>query len=146
MALGDDLALDFNNFLRDANNITSLARVRYFSLTVGSGYDDQVTLTKSGADVFISGLFMPIDSANKGDNLLLEQGIVRQGDSKFYFAGSINLIPAGSEILVRIGLGSNTGTEFSIVNNGVLKYPNTGSPVYNKAYLTWLPIGSLQGE
>jgi len=120
-------------------------RFRYFNYSgADAGYDDNVTLTQSGTDFYVSGLKLPID-ATRGtrDAIEIEQGLIKQDDSKIYIDGTVN-----TSGMYRVGLGSPaTGTEeYSVVENGVIVWDIGGQEVYKKLYIRALPTGSLLGE
>jgi len=120
-------------------------RFRYFTYSgADTGYDDNVTLTKSGSDIYTSGLKLPIDATRGSrDAIAIEQGLVKQDDSKIYVDGTVN-----TSGIYRIGLGSPAaGTEeYSVVENGVIVWDIGGQEVYKKLYIRELPTGSLIGE
>ena len=65
-------------------------KVKYFTETIGSVYDDDRTVTQSGADTFISGLYMSLDNTQGSDDqVLMEQGRLKYNDSKIYFDSSV---------------------------------------------------------
>jgi hypothetical protein len=106
-----------------------------------SDYDDSVDLLYSGT-TWASGLVFPI-KANRGsvEATLLEQGKILNNDTKLYITGDINT--SGT---FRIGLGSPTVSEYSLIPDTVQAQEIGGVKVYKLLYLRRLPIGSLIGE
>jgi len=68
--------------------------VRYYTESypsTGSVWDASPTFTKSGNDLYISGLIQEISENSKSSNdaILLEEGRLRYGDIKVYISGGI---------------------------------------------------------
>lgn len=121
-------------------------RLRYFTLTIGSVWDDDVTLTVSGNDLWTSGVVLPLSSQrNSFDSILLEQGKLIEGDVKLFTHGS--LLVTGSEFMVRIQLGSTTsGLEYTTLPN-ITTHEVSNTKIYKTIYLRQIGInGSLLGE
>ena len=75
-----------NNFARALNDIITKGgtqiRVRYFSQTVGSVFDDDTVLAISGNDLWTSGVFLPLSRQVGGpDRIVVEQGKLSNDDS-----------------------------------------------------------------
>ena len=56
-----DLQNGFNKLNRLAGK---QIRLRYFTTTIGSVYDDDVTLTQTGNDLWTSGIVLPINATD----------------------------------------------------------------------------------
>ena len=134
-----DVTVDVTEILSNGDQ----CRFRHFTGSVAlAEWDDAQTLTKSGNDIYTSGVNLPINKIEgSADAILLEQGKVKQTDMKLYVAGTIETTP-----IMKIGLGSPVGEEYSIVPNGIINLPPYGTPAYKKLYLRFLPTGSLIGE
>ncbi len=137
---------DFTNGVLEALNYGQQLRVRYYipSWGAGSYYDDDITLSRSGTDLWISGVVLPINqSRGSNDAVLLEQGKVLTNDTKLYIQGSVD-----TSGIIKIGLGSQTTMvdEYSILPEGVIKYTVNDVDVLKKLYIRRLPTGSLIGE
>jgi hypothetical protein len=122
-------------------------RFRHFNISgADAGYDDDVALTQSGIDFWVSGLEQPItsrDMANSQNQVLVEQGRLLEGDMKMYVLGDVNV--SG---IFRIGVGSANppNREYSVIKGGILTWKLGGEPIYHKIYLRYLTTGSLSGE
>jgi len=117
-------------------------RVRYFTEAYDTGsYDDTVTLTRSGVELYISGVVQPLDSEEGSkDAILLQQGRVKQDDQILYLVGSIQTSGA-----LQFGLGSPPAEEFGIVPNGIITWSVQGNEIYKKVYIRRLTTGSIFG-
>ena len=83
----------FGKIVKLAGNIF---KVRYYTETIGSVWDDDRSLTVSGNDIYTSGVLLTLDSTKGSeDQVLIEQGRIRYNDSKFF---------VGSEILTTSGI------------------------------------------
>lgn len=118
------------------------ARIRYFTSTIGSVWDSDVTLTQSGNDLWFSGIVLPVDkSQGSHDSILLEQGKLIDNSIKFFCNGS--LLFTGSELQFKIGLGSPVKEEYTLVPEGTILAEVSDVPIYKKVYLNRLTTGSL---
>ena len=121
--------------------------IRYFTIGYGAGsyYDDSDVLTRSGNDVWTSGLHMPL-SAKFGseDYHYVEQGRLSSNDSKLYILGNIET--SAHKLKVSIGSPSTALTMYKLKEEAIISYP-LDDPVYKKLFLTKiLGNGSLTGE
>jgi len=138
---------DFQSGVAEALDFGKLVRIKYYSTSWGAGsyYDDDVSLTKSGNDLWISGVVLPISNARgSSDAVLLEQGKILMNDTKLYIDGSVST--SGT---IKIGLGSYTnmsGCEYSLLSEGVSKWEVNNTDILKKLYIRNLPNGSLYGE
>lgn len=143
MGFAEQLTSDFKQILKHGE----LTRFRYFTQTIGgngSYYDDDITLARSGNDVWVSGISQPLTSKTTShESMLVEQGLLAWDDRRLYIAGSISL--SGT---VRIGIGSpsNVNKEFRLQMPGVMNWTVEGVSIYQKAYIRMLPAGSYAGE
>ena len=137
---GSELKQDFEEILTYGQQV----RFRYFNESYGAGsyYDDDVSLTQSGDDLWVSGLVQPIDqSRGSSDAVLLEQGKILNDDSKLYVMGTV-----GTSGTYKIGLGSPVANDYSPLNTGVISWTINDEPIYYKVYIRQLTTGSLMGE
>ncbi len=135
---------DFKDGLNEVLKYGQLVRFRYFNSSYGAGsyYDDDVTLSQSGNDIWVSGVVLPIDqSRGSSDAVLLEQGKLLTNDTKLYVEGTVTC--SGT---YKVGLGSPPAGEYSILNQGVVTWNVNDEPIVNKLYIRVLPTGSLIGE
>lgn len=144
MTFVDEVKRDVNEVLKYGEQI----RFKYYTqvLTSGSYYDDDVSLTQSGTDFWTSGLICPIDSKLGGyDALLLQQGKILMDDKKIYVDGGVQTSGLGP---IKIGTtGSPTTKQYQIIDEGnTTAWTLSGSPVYKKMYVRFLPNGSFTGE
>lgn len=142
MSFGTNVGSDF----AQAMNYGQQIRFRYFNRAFpggGSFYDDEVTLTQSGSDLYTSGLIQPLNLAfGSTDALLKAQGRLLEGDKRIYVLGDTN-----TSGLFRVGIGSPSTQEFSVIPEGIIPSPMiNGNIIYKKLYVRFLPTGSLQGE
>lgn len=119
-------------------------RIRVYTATIGAGsYDDQVAITQSGTDVWTQCL--PFSSRPKWgstDAVLMEQGKLLTSDKTVYFKSATNF----SGTFVKVGIGSPTPVEHSILDTGIQGGDIQGHSVYHKAWLRILQGGSFHGE
>lgn len=116
-------------------------RVKYYLISGGSAsYDDDITLTQSGTDLWDSGITQPIHSARGTFTaLLLEQGKLLDTDQVLYIKGSTSL--SGAKVV--IGIGSPCVYESTLIPDGVVQWNINGSAIYNKVFIRRLTTGSL---
>jgi len=136
----DTLTSGFNNLLDKAGKTIT---VKYFTQSIGSVYDDEVTLTEvTGSQLATSGIVLPISSKFGSEDLnLLEQGKLRTQDQKLYVNGSLDF-NTGS-LVSKIIIGTDA---FTLVPLGGIPYEVEGVQIYKKTYIRSLPTGSLMGE
>jgi len=138
-----------NNYSQAFGQIVTKAgqqiRLRYFNQSIGSVWDDDSVLTISGADVWTSGIVMPL-STSKGtsDSILLEQGKLIDSDKRLFVNGS--LLFTGSDHQLKIRIGSPGTDEWSLVPNGAIKWDVGDQDIYKKVFIRRLTNGSLLGE
>lgn len=120
-------------------------RFRYFLVSTGSVWDDEKTLTVSGTDYWISGIVLPV-SLNRGssDSILVEQGNLIPADKKIFVNGSV--LFTGSKYELKIQIGSPNGDQYQLVQPGAIANAFADTIIYKKAFLRYLPTGSLDGE
>ena len=134
---------DFQNGVTEALDFGQQLRFRYFNVSdIGEYYDDDIRLTKSGTDLWTSGVILPING-EKGSNdaVLLEQGKILTNDTKIYITGTINT--SGTW---RVGLGSPIDGEYALLSEGVSKWNVNQTAILKKLYIRKLLTGSLTGE
>lgn len=118
-------------------------RIRYFTQTIGSVWDDELTLAQSGADLWTSGLIYPL-KAREGsrESVLLKQGKLLDSDKTMWCNGSLSL--TGSDLLVDIMVGSGTSNDlYTTIEEGGQGWEVEGKPVYLKQWIRRLTTGSL---
>ena len=141
------IVTDFQAGVNEALDLGKPVRFQYYSTGYGAGsyYDDDVTLTKSGDDLWMSGVVLPItNKQGSNDAILLEQGQILMNDSKLYIDGSIST--SGT---LKIGLGSYvnmSGCEYSLLVEGVTNWEVNNTDILKKLYVRNLTTGSLAGE
>ncbi len=136
------LAIGRNKIIQKAGETF---RLRYFSVTTGSVWDDERTLIISGIDLWASGIVLPI-SLNRGssDSILVEQGNLIPADKKIFVNGSV--LFTGSELTLKLQIGSPNGDEYEYIQPGGITNAWSDTPIYKKVYFRYLPTGSLSGE
>jgi len=142
MTIVKEINHDFNQILKYGEQI----RLKYYNQSYTGEYDDDVTLTQSGIDVWCSGLVQPIDSRMGAfDAMLLQQGKVTIDDKKIYIPGSVQTSGLGP---IKIGMtGSPVTKEYQILEDGYnIEWSVNGSMIYKKLYVRHLNNGSFIGE
>jgi len=137
---------DFVAGVNEAIGYGQQLRIKYYTQSFGAGsyYDDDITVTQSGNDLWISGVILPINqSRGSNDAVLVEQGKVLTNDSKLYIKGSVN-----TSGIIKIGLGSYTTmtNEYSVLGEGIINYSVNEVDILKKVYIRRLTTGSLIGE
>lgn len=136
---------DFQNGMQEALSFSQQVRFRFFNTSYGAGsyYDDDISLSISGNDLWVSGIVLPISNARgSSDAVLLEQGKILTNDTKLYIEGAINT--SGT---FKVGLGSPTiQDEYSLLSEGVTKWDVNQTPITKKLFIRRLTTGSLEGE
>jgi hypothetical protein len=128
------------------NNYADSIRIRYFNQVSGSVYDDDITLTQSGNDYWLSGTVQSLDTTQGStDSNLLEQGKIISTDSKIFVNGSV--IFTDHSNMLKIQIGSPTGDQFSLIPIGAVNKQVQGIPIFKTAYVRKITgTGSLIGE
>lgn len=134
---------DFQTGVNEALKFGQLCRFRYFNqIEIGNYYDDDIRLTQSGVDLWVSGVVLPINNARgSNDAVLLEQGKILTNDTKLYVDGSVNT--SGT---FKIGLGSPIQDEYELLNEGISKWSVNQTSILKKLFIRRLTTGSLVGE
>lgn len=135
---------DFQAGVNEALKFGQICRIKYYNVGYGAGsyYDDDVSLTQSGAEYWISGVVLPINGTRgSSDSVLLEQGKILTEDTKLYIDGTINT--SGT---IKVGLGSPVAGEYSLLSEGVTKWSVNDTSVLKKLYIRRLTNGSFIGE
>lgn len=119
---------------------------KYYNSTIGgagSYYDDDVTLTKSGNDLWVSGLHFPLDATRGStDSVLVQQGRLLNNDTKLYIDGGVN-----TSGIFQVGIGGSPPVQqYKIIEDGIIGWGIGGSIVYKKLYLRVLTGGSFIGQ
>ncbi len=138
MALHDKLIAGLNRAVELAG---VPVRIRYFSVTPGSVWDDEVALTQSGTSLWTSGVVFSLNTRQgSSDSVLLQQGKLINSDKKIYTNGS--LLFTGSSHMIDIQIGSPTGDLYTTIEDGGNVKEVQGLPVYKKQFIRRL-TGSL---
>ena len=107
--------------------------LQFYSQTVGSVWNDEVSLVQSGADLWTSGVILPLDnSKGSADSFLVEQGKITNDDIKLFTHGSLLFI--GNDLKVRIQLGSENPLYYSFIGP-ITRTEVQGGPVYKKVFI-----------
>ena len=127
-----------NHQIKVAGNIL---RLRYFTETIGSVWDDDRTLAISGNDLYTSGLFQSIDSTKgSADQVLVEQGRIAYTDSKIYIGSQIDTTSGVKVFTIQISGGTNV---FQEIIPGMMMPNYYGNNIYKKCYVRLSNNGSL---
>lgn len=145
--LSDKFGLAFANLLSQAGRPL---RVRYYTETIGSVWDDERTLIQSGNSIYTSGIMFKIDSRrigvfNKGseDAVLIEQGRIRYDDSKIYVSGNLPTTSGAMVCTIAISGASTVERVYEQIFEGANVPQVNGVDIYKKLYLRQLSTGSL---
>ena len=139
------LKSDFTKFVKAEG--TDL-RLKYYTGSVANtDWDDAQVFVQSGADIWTSGVCLPIlNVQGSHDAVLVEQGKIKTSDKRFYIQGEISM-DAPAQGAIKIGLGSPILAEHSLIPDGVQAWPPlTGDIVYYKVFGRELSTGSFIGE
>jgi len=116
-------------------------RFRYYTEGIGSVWDDERTLTKSGNDFYISGTFLEINTTKgSDDSVLLEQGRIKHGDTKLIISGGI-LTTSGALVFTASKSGADIVYEEIEIGGHAPSY--YGQNAYKIIYMRQLQTGSL---
>jgi len=138
MTISTTLQDGFNKIIANAG---TQIKLRYFNMTIGSVWDDEATLSQSGADLWTSGLIQPVtDREGTSDSLLLEQGKLINADKKLFLTGS--LMTTGSINKFDVQIGSPIGDVYTSIPDGAEVWESNGQKVYKKQYIRRL-TGSI---
>ena len=119
----------------------NIFRMRYYTESIGSVWDDDRTLTASGNDYYTSGVILSIDNTKgSNDQVLVEQGRIRYDDSKIYISGTI---PTTSGVRIFTIAISGVDRVYQNVLPGNIVPQYFGQDVYQKIYLREITTGSL---
>mgnify|MGYP001586054639 CR=1 FL=1 len=119
-------------------------RVRYYTETIGSVWDDDRTLAASGNSLYLSGIILKIDSTQGNeDQVLLQQGRIRYDDSKIFINGSIQTTSGARVFTIAVSGASTTERVYREITPGVIMPQYAGTNIYKKIYARELPLGSL---
>lgn len=141
MSLSNKFSKGFNEII---NKVGAQIRVEYFTSTVGSVWDDDITWTQSGVDLWTSGVILPIShQRGTSESILLEQGKLIEDDKRMFVHGS--LILTGSEMSIQIGVGSPVNETYTLLNSDI-RVDVSNVPIYRKVFLRGIGgNGSLLG-
>lgn len=117
-------------------------RVRTYLKTVGSVWDDDVSLSL-GSNIWTSGVILPVRGLSSSEAMLMEQGRLSNKDKILFMSGT-NIL--GSTNIVKIGFGSPVVEEYSIVPDGMSTWAVYNTDIFSKLYIRKLTNGSLIGE
>lgn len=143
MGISDKFIAGLNKIMDRAGN---QIRIRYYYQTVGSVWDDDVSLSISGT-LWTSGVIFPINSKEGSEDAnLISQGLIGTNDKKIYVNGSLNFLSSvGSITDIKLSIGSPINASYSVIWGGI-PYEVQGTDIYKKLYLRKLQTGSLIGE
>jgi hypothetical protein len=105
---------------------------------------DEVESLKASSTIWTSGIILPLTSkTSSSEQILLEQGLIKNDDSKLFVSGNITFTDEGKDIKIQIG--SPTGLNYALILPGVENISVQGTNVYKVAYVRAL-TGSIYGE
>lgn len=116
-------------------------RIRYYTESIGSVWDDERTLAQSGNDLYISGIIESINATRgSSDEILLEEGRIRFGDQKIFVNGSIQTTSGARVFTIAI---SGADIVYREITPGVNMPQYFGTDIYKQIYIRELQTGSL---
>jgi len=117
-------------------------RIQYFTSTVGSVWDDQRTLTQSGTDLWVSGVWQELvdKPETSEDAVLIEQGRLSYHDSRLIISSDVQTT-SGDRVFT--ANPSGTSEVYKQMLPGMHQPMYKGSEIFKKVYLRILPNGSL---
>ncbi len=140
MTLNTELPTDFINFVEQYGDYIRLQV--YTQSYSGGEYDDKNYLTKSGTDLWTRGIVQPVRGKFGSDEAkLMEAGKLVHDDSRIYLPGSYR---DSLTVFTKIGIGSPTPVEYSLLEEGRATWKAGSNPVYEKVYGRVLNNGSFQ--
>jgi hypothetical protein len=136
-----------DRLLQGFNRINNLAgtpiKIKYYTRTIGSVWDDDGSLAQAGSELSTSGLIFPLDSTRGSeDAVLMEQGRLIDDDKRLYTLGSLTLAGSGTEVKIYINY---LGEYYTPIPYGGIVQQVEGVPIYKKSYIRRL-TGSILGE
>ena len=140
MVTAAEMRTDVDNILQNGE----VVRFRYFNISgATANYDDDVTLTQSGSDIYTSGLIQPInDPTSSFEARLVQEGRLTTNDFRLYINGTVQ-----TSGLLKVSIGSPTFVNsYALLDDGVQNWTIGQESVYKKLLLRFLTNGSLQGE
>lgn len=116
-------------------------RIRYYTETIGSIWDDERVLAYSGNDIYMSGAFLEVNSTKgSDDSVLLEEGRIKYGDLKLVISGGVQTT---SGALVFTASKSGADIVYREIEIGAHAPDYYGLPAYKLIYMRQLQTGSL---
>lgn len=135
------MPLAFDSFRKLINWDGRVIRIRYFTNTVGSVWDDDSTWTLSGVNTYVSGLVQSLNLRRGSDDaVLVEQGRILETDKVFFIAGSLDTT-SGLRLPTLTISGLNQ--VYRVITDGVNIPTINADNVYKKVYGRIIETGSL---
>lgn len=132
-----------NGFAHIVSKAGRQIKIDYLTPIYDDVYDEVAKFISSGT-VWTSGVIMSLNqSRGSTDSVLFEQGKLIDNDKKLFVNGSLLL--TGSDLTVKIQLGSPTGETYSTIGD-IFTSEIEGENIYKKAYIRRLTTGSLINE
>jgi len=117
-------------------------RFRYFTKAFpggGSSYDDEITISRTGTDIWTSGLVQPLNKDTSSQEAqFVEQGHLLMNDVRCYVSGIVD-----TSGLFIVGIGSPPDEEHRGIEELHDQQQVAGGIVYKKLFLRVLSTGSL---
>ena len=133
-----------NGFAKLVSQAARPLRIRYYTETIGSVWDDERTFVQSGNDLYTSGIVFKIDSVKGSeDSVLLEQGRIRYDDSKIYVSGNMVTTSGAMVCTIAISGASTVERVYEQIREGANVPQVFGTDIYKKLYVRQLSTGSL---
>src|SRR3990167_8297379 len=101
----------------------------------GAGYDEEFIASASGITISGGAMVLPISNNEKG---YVDMGKLEWKDKTFYVTGS--LITGSGAFTINYA-----GSIYMPLTEGIFPYEVSGTTIYKKIFMRWLPAGSLPG-
>lgn len=119
-------------------------RIRYFTETIGSVWDDERTLAQSGNDFYTSGVVIEVNGKKgSSDAVLMEEGRLKYGDLKCFIGSGVDTTSGLRVFTLAFSGASSVEIVYQEILPGMHSPEMKGSNIYKLIYLREINTGSL---